>query len=70
MKRLWTIHRQSQTLLDAQHRWDRAFQLLLPITVAGGSQQIQAVDQEEEVQHESRTLCARLDQSPGPHPIH
>lgn len=64
MKRSWTIRRQPQPVPDAETRWDLAFQLLLrcaerPPTVA------QIVDHEEELVHESRTLCTRLDRPPG-----
>ena len=67
MKRSWTIRRQQQPVPDAENRWDRAFQHLLrcanpvprPHAVA------QAADHEEEVVHESRTLCTRLDRPPS-----
>ncbi len=70
MKRSWTIQRQTQPLLDAQQRWDRAFQLLLPIAIPALTQPIQSADPKEEMEDESRTLRTCLDQSPGPHPIH
>jgi hypothetical protein len=67
MKRSWTIRRQPQAVLDAENRWDRAFQHLLRCAnPAPRSQAVaQAADHEEVVTHEDRTLRTRLDQSPG-----
>lgn len=71
MKRSWTISRQPQPVRDAETRWDRAFQLLLqcaepsPRPLAPAP----AADHEEEIIHESRTLCTRLDWPPSVDPI-
>jgi hypothetical protein len=66
MKRSWIIRRQPQPVLDAENRWDRAFQHLL--RCANPAPQPAAVAQaadHEEVVDESRTLRTCLDQSPG-----
>ncbi len=67
MKRSWTIQRQPHPALDAENRWDRAFQHLL--RCANPVPQLQVValaaDHEEVMEHESRTLCTCLDQSPS-----
>jgi hypothetical protein len=66
MKRSWTVRRQPQAVLDAEQRWDHAFQHLLrcanpappPLAVAQAAAH-------EEVVDESRTLRPGLDQSPS-----
>jgi acetyl esterase/lipase len=66
MKRSWTVRRQPQAAPDAEQRWDRAFQHLLRCANPAPPPPavVQAADHEEVID-ESRTLCPRLDQSPG-----
>ncbi len=67
MKRSWTIQRQPHPVLDAENRWDRAFQHLLRCANPIPQPQVveMAADHEEVMEHERRTLCTCLDQSSG-----
>lgn len=66
MKRSWTIQRQPQPVPDAERRWDRAFQHLLRCAdPVPQPEAVARIADHEEVEDESRTLCTRLDQSPG-----
>jgi hypothetical protein len=62
MKRQWTIRRQFQPTMDAERRWDQAYQHLLEWTLLPPSRP----STELEARYEDRDLRAGVDQPSDP----
>jgi hypothetical protein len=72
MKHRWTVRRQFQETLDAQHRWDQAYQLVLawssPPVAAAPSLVPLPPPLCEETPHDDCPVCSRVHHHPGPEP--
>jgi hypothetical protein len=73
MKHQWTVRRHWLVPVNALRRWDRAYQTLLgtrllPVPSPPGA--IPPAIPGQEVSDACRSLCARLDAAPNPHPNH
>ncbi len=68
MNRTWLVRRDTVARLDGQHRWDRAYQLLLQWADEAPVAQPPVLTQEDDDAH--CPVCPGLDQSPAAEPSH